>query len=314
MKLETFAHVLAFEKLKERLKNNYGTRAIPSMNRVSENRFTIQVYLENIFLDKDIAVFMKFNVDVDSNELLKFSANEFVMTTETTEIDMIKSEIEEHISESIKLYNTEIESVNETMIAKIEKFHSMIKEFNFESNPYQLMIIDDLLQLHVPKMHPHQKDHYFTIAKISEHSYEDLIFIVKTQIQAINFYDELLCQEELFDVQFEMSKSRHSTLDVILQHRSDQYDEVRVRMIDPDIVEVEYSIYSVVTNSEYIEISDKNSQIFYRVSSNDDYEKRDFLIETATKQRCPLKDFYRTLEDVKFRLKNRIIRIAPITD
>ena len=103
-------------------------------------------------------------------------------------------------------------------------------------------------------------------------------------------------------------------LDVILKHRTDQYDEVRVRMIDSDIVEVEYSIYSVVVNSEYIKISDKNSQIFYRVSSNDDYDKRDFLIETVTKQRCPIKDFYRTLETVKSRLKDRIIRITPMTD
>ena len=86
MKLETFVHVLAFEKLKERLKNDYGTEALVTASRTSENRFTINVYLEYIFLDKDIAVFMKFNVDVDNADLLKFSANEFVTTMETTEI------------------------------------------------------------------------------------------------------------------------------------------------------------------------------------------------------------------------------------
>lgn len=314
MKLETFAHVIDFEKLKERLKKSYGTEALVTANSASESRFTINVYLENIFADKDISVFMKFNVDEESNDLLKFSANEFVMTTETTEIDMMKAEIEDHIVESIKLYNTEIESGNETIISKIEEFHSLIKEFNFEANLYRLVIVDDLLKLYVPKMHPHQKDHYFTIAKISEHSYEDLIFIVKTQIQAIDFYDELLCREDLFDVRFEMSKSRRYTLDVILDDDEQRFGKVRVRMIDSDIVEVEYSIYSVVVNSEYIKISDKNSQIFYRVSSNDDYEKLDFLIETATKQRCSIKDFHRTLETVKSRLKDRSIRITPITD
>ena len=314
MKLETFAHVLEFEKLKERLKNNYGTRAIPSVNRVSENRFTLQVYLENIFLDKDIAVFMKFNVDVDSNDLLKFSANEFVMKTETTEVDMMKSEIEEHISESIKTYNTELENGNNALNTKIEEFHSLIKKFNFESNPYQLMVVNDLLKLNVPKMHPHQKVHYFTIAKISEHSYDELIFIVKTQIKAINFYDELLCREDLFDVRFNLSQSRRSTLDVILNDEEYQYGKVRVRLSDPDIVEVEYSIYSVVVNSEYVEISDKNSRIFYRVSSNEEDEKLDFQIQTATMQRCHLKDLRQTIEDVKFRLKDRIIHITPITD
>ena len=314
MKLETFVHVLAFEKLKERLKNDYGTEALITASRTSENRFTINVYLENIFLDKDIAVFMKFNVDVDNADLLKFSANEFVMTTETTEIDMIKSDIEEHIVESIKLYNTEIANGNDALNNQIEEFHSLIKQFNFKSDLYQLIIVEDLLKLYVPKMHPHQKGRYFTIATLSEHSYEELIFIMKTQIKAINFYDELLCREDLFDVRFKLSRNRRSTLDVILNDDDYQYGQVRVRMTDADIVEVEYSIYSVVVNSEYVEISDKQSQIFYRVSSNEEAEKLDFQIQTATMQRCYLKDFHRTLEDVKFRVKDRIIRITPITD
>ena len=314
MKLETFIHVLAFEKLKERLKNDYGTEALITASRTSENRFTLNVYLENIFLDKDIAVFMKFNVDEESNDLLKFSANDDALKDDSTEIDMIKAEIENHIVNSIKSYNTDIANGNDTLNAEIEEFHSLIKKFNFKSDPYQLIIVEDLLKLYVPKMHPHQKGRYFTIAKISEHSYDELIFIVNTQIQAINFYDELLCREDLFDVRFNLSKSRRLTVDVILKDESDRYGEVRVRLSDADIVEVEYSIYSVVVNSEYVEISDKQSQIFYRVSSNEEDEKLDFLVETATKQRCYLRDFHRTLEDVKFRVKDRIIRVTPITD
>ena len=101
---------------------------------------------------------------------------------------------------------------------------------------------------------------------------------------------------------------------MILNDDDYQYGQVRVRMTDADIVEVEYSIYSVVVNSEYVEISDKQSQIFYRVSSNEEDEKLDFQIQTATTQRCHLKDFHRTLEDVRFRVKDRIIRITPIID
>ena len=314
MKIETFACVIDFVKLKERLKQFYGVEALISATRTSENRLTINVYLENIFADKDISVFMKFNIDEESNDLLKFSANDDALKDDSTEIDIIKAEIENHIINSIKSYNTEIANGNDALNAEIEEFHSLIKKFNFESNPYQLIIVDDLLKLYVPKMHPHQKYRYFTIAKISEHSYEELIFIVKTQIQAINFYDELLCREDLFDVRFNLSRSRRSTLDVILNDDEYQYGKVLVRMTDADIVEVEYSIYSVVVNSEYVEISDKQSQIFYRVSSNEEDEKLDFQIQTATKQRCHLKDFHRTLEDVKFRVKDRIIRITPITD
>lgn len=314
MKIETFACVIDFVKLKERLKQFCGVEALISATRTSENRLTINVYLENIFADKDISVFMKFNVDEESNDLLKFSANDDALKDDSTEVGMIKAEIENHIVNSIKLYNTEITNGNDALNAEIEKFHSLINQFNFESNPYQLIIVDDLLTLYVPKMHPHQKDRYFKIAKISEYSYEELIFIVKTQIQAINFYDELLCREDLFDVRFKLSQSGRSTLDVILNDDEYQYGQVRVRLSDPDIVEVEYSIYSVVVNSEYVEISDKNSQIFYRVSSNEEDEKLDFQIQTATMQRCHLKDFHRTLEDVKFRVKDRIIRITPITD
>lgn len=263
MKIETFACVIDFVKLKERLKQFYGVEALISATRTSENRLTINVYLENIFADKDISVFMKFNIDEESNDLLKFSANDDALKDDSTEIDIIKAEIENHIVNSVKSYNTEIANGNDTLNAEIEEFHSTIKQFNFESNPYQLVIVDDLLKLYVPKMHPYQKDRYFKIANLSEHSYEELILIVKTQIQAINFYDELLCREDLFDVRFKLSQSGRSTLDVILNDDEYQYGKVRVRLSDADIVEVEYSIYSVVVNSEYVEISDKQSQIFY---------------------------------------------------
>lgn len=314
MKLETLVYVLDFTKLKERLSDLYDVDALVTAHRDSGDRFIINVYLTKIFADEDISVLIRSNVDVDDNDLLKFSAKETRLTEDSTKIDMIKSEIEKYLIESIKLYNAEIENGNNELNAKIEEFHSLIKEFNFESNPYQLAIINDLIKLHVQKMHPHQKDRYFTIAKISEYSYDELIFIVKTQIRAINFYDELLCREDLFDVRFKISRNRRSTLDVILKDSSDRHDEVRVRMIDSDMVEVEYSIYSVVVNSEYVKISDKNSQIFYRVSSNEDDENLDFQIETATKNRCYLRDLYQTIRDVKFRLQDRIIRIEPVED
>lgn len=311
MKQETLKHLIRIDELESKLKSETDLDSVISVKNISDSQFLVEVIITNFFDRMNIVIDRRICLNGD---LLSLELNVGSSDCESDRLNKADKIIEEHIVESIKLYNTEIESGNETMIAKIEEFHSLIKEFNFEANPYRLVIVDDFLKLQVPKMHPHQKDRFFTIAKISEHLYENLIFIVKTQIQAIDFYDLLLCQEDLFDVRFKISKDRFFTLEVILKSRADQYDEVRVRMIDPDIVEVEYSIYSVVVNSEYIKISDKNSQIFYRVSSNDDYDKRDFLIETATKQRCPIKDFYRTLETVKSRLKDRIIRITPITD
>ena len=311
MKLETLKHLIRIDELKSKLKSETDLDSVISVKNISDSQFLVKVIITNFFDRMNIVVNRRICLN---GELLSLELNVGSSDCESDRLNKADKIIEDHIVELIKLYNTEIEGGNDAMIAKIEEFHSLIKEFNFESNPYQLIIVEDLLKLYVPKMHPHQKDHYFTIAKISEHSYEDLIFIVKTQIQAIDFYDELLCREDLFDVRFKMSKSRRYMLDVILNDDEYQYGKVQVRMIDSDIVEVEYSIYSVVTNSEYIKISDKNSQIFYRVSSNDDYEKRDFLIETATNQRCPIKDLHRTLETVKSRLKDRIIHIEPETD
>ena len=311
MKLETLKHLMRIDELKSKLKSETDLDSIISVNNISDSQFLVEVIITNFFDRMNIVIDRRICLNGD---LLSLELNVGSSDCESDRLNKADKIIEDHIVESIKLYNTEIESGNETMIAKIEEFHSLIKEFNFEANPYRLVIVDDLLKLYVPKMHPHQKDRFFKIAKISEHSYENLIFIVKTQSQAINFYDELLCREDLLDVRFDLSKSRHTTLDVILNDDEHQYGKVRVRMIDLDIVEVEYSIYSVVVNSEYIKITDKNSQIFYRVSSNDDYEKLDFLIETATKQRCSIKDFHRTLETVKSRLKDRSIRITPITD
>ena len=311
MKLETLKHIMRIDELESKLKSETDLDSVISVKNVSDSQFLVKVIITNFFDRMDIVIDRRICLIGD---LLSLELNVGSSDCESDRLNRADKIIEDHIIESIKLYNTEIENGNDTLIAKIEEFHSKIKEFNFESNPYSLMIVDDLLQLYVPKMHPHQKDRYFTIAKISEHSYEDLIFIVKTQIQAIDFYDELLCRQDLLDVRFNLSKSRRTTLDVILNDDEYQYGKVRVRMSCPDLIEVEYSIYSVVVNSEHVKISDMQSQIFYRVSSNDDYEKRDFLIETAASQRCLLKDFHRTLEDVKFRLKDRIIRIAPMTD
>lgn len=311
MKLETLKHLIRIDELKSKLKSETDLDSVISVKNISDSQFLAEVVITNFFDRMNIVIDRRICLN---GELLSLELNVGSSDCESDRLNKADKIIEDHIVESIKLYNTEIESGNETMIAKIEEFHSLIKEFNFEANPYRLVIVDDLLKLYVPKMHPHQKDRFFKIAKISEHSYENLIFIVKTQIQAINFYDELLCREDLFDVRFKMSKDRFFTLDVILDDDEQRFGKVRVRMIDSDIVEVEYSIYSVVVNSEYIKISDKNSQIFYRVSSNDDYEKLDFLIETATKRRCSIKDFHRTLETVKSRLKDRSIRITPITD
>ena len=311
MKLETFKHHMRIDDLKSKLKSETALESVVSVTKLSDSQFLVKVVITNFLT--------RMNVVIDRHvqligDLLSLDMNIGQMDSSSARLNKADQIVEEHLIDSIKLYSAELENGNNALNSKIEEFHSLIKKFNFESNPYSLMIVDDALKLHVPKMHPHQKGRYFTIAKISEHSYEELIFIMKTQIKAINFYDELLCREDLFDVRFKLSRNRRSTLDVILNDDDYQYGQVRVRMTDADIVEVEYSIYSVVVNSEYVEISDKQSQIFYRVSSNEEDEKLDFQIQTATKQRCHLKDFHRTLEDVKFRVKDRIIRITPVTD
>ena len=311
MKLETFKHLMRIDELKSKLKSETALESVVSVTKLSDSQFLVKVIITNFLTRMNVVIDHHVQLIEDR---LSLDMNIGQMDSSSARLNAADKIVEDHILESIKLYNTELANENDTLNAEIEKFHSTIKQFNFESNPYQLVIVDDLLKLHVPKMHPYQKDRYFKIANLSEHSYEELISIVKTQIQAINFYDELLCREDLFDVRFKLSQSGRSTLDVILNDDEYQYGKVRVRLSDADIVEVEYSIYSVVVNSEYVEISDKQSQIFYRVSSNEEDEKLDFQIQTATMQRCHLKDFHRTLEDVKFRLKDRIIRITPVTD
>lgn len=210
-------------------------------------------------------------------------------------------------------------SKNESEIRNLKEVYDLIDEFNNRAchdwSSLKIMILGkDRINLFVPKMHPHQKPQEFTIAVINEHTIEELIYMMKTQIKAIEFYEEVLYREDFFDVRFELSSAYRFNIDVILNDDLARNERVRVRMIDPDFVEVTYSIDRVTSNSEYVEISDKNSQIVYKVSSNDDYEKRDYVVETSTSQRCPLKDFCKTLSDVKFRLKDRIIHIKPVED
>ena len=223
------------------------------------------------------------------------------------------------ISKIVEEHVKSVFNKNESEIPDLREVYILIDEFNMRTgldrSALKIKIVEnEWIKLFVPKMHPHQKPREFMIAIICEHTIEELIFMMKMQIKALEFYEELLYREDLFDVRFELSSKYRLTIDVILKDDLIANERVRVRMIDQDFIEVTCSIHYVTSNSEYVEISDKNSQIVYKVSSNDDYDKRDYLIETATSQRCPLKDFSKTLSDVRFRLKDRIIRIRPVED
>ena len=260
----------------------------------TEESIDFHIFLEQS-LFKSLTVVLPDNASIDQiDQLLKISKI-----------------VEEHVKS--------VFSKNESEIRNLKEVYDLIDEFNNRAchdwSSLKIMILGkDRIDLFVPKMHPHQKPQEFTIAVISEHTVEELVFMMKMQIKALEFYEEVLYREDFFDVRFELSSAYRFNIDVILNDDLARNERVRVRMIDPDFVEVTYSIDRVTSNSEYVEISDKNSQIVYKVSSNDDYEKRDYVVETSTSQRCSLKDFHKTLSDVKFRLKDRIIHIRPVED
>lgn len=255
----------------------------------------------------DFHVFLKQDLFDHATVLLP----ENIIINQIDQLLKISKIVEEHVKS--------VFSKNESEIRNLKEVYDLIDEFNNRAchdwSSLKIMILGkDRINLFVPKMHPHQKPQEFTIAVINEHTIEELIYMMKTQIKAIEFYEEVLYREDFFDVRFELSSAYRFSIDVILKDDLNANERVRVRMIDPDFVEITYSIYSVVVNTEYVEISDKNSQIVYRVSSNLGDEELDFQIETATSQRCSLKDFCKTLSDVKFRLKDRIIHIRPVED
>lgn len=255
----------------------------------------------------DFHIFLKQDLFDHATVLLP----ENIIINQIDQLLKISKIVEEHVKSAF--------SKNESEIPDLREVYILIDEFNnrtgLDRSALKIKIVEnEWIKLFVPKMHPHQKPREFMIAIICEHTIEELVFIMKMQIKAIEFYEELLYREDLFDVRFELSSKYQLTIDVILKDDLTTNERVRVRMIDLDFVEVKYSIDRVTSNSEYVEISDKNSQITYKVSSNDDYDKRDYLIETATSQRCSLKDFSKTLSDVKFRLKDRIIHIKPVED
>ena len=260
----------------------------------TEESIDFHIFLEQS-LFKSLTVVLPDNASIDQiDQLLKISKI-----------------VEEHVKS--------VFSKNESEIRNLKEVYDLIDEFNNRAchdwSSLKIMILGkDRINLFVPKMHPHQKPQEFTIAVINEHTIEELIYMMKMQVKALEFYEELLYREDFFDVRFELSSAYRFNIDVILNDDLARNERVRVRMIDPDFVEVTYSIDRVTSNSEYVEISDKNSQITYKVSSNDDYEKRDYVVETSTSQRCSLKDFHKTLSDVKFRLKDRIIHIRPVED
>ena len=279
--------------------------------QLDSDKFLFRLIVKSIRDDRriedsiDFHVFLKQDLFDHATVLLP----ENIIINQIDQLLKISKIVEEHVKS--------VFSKNESEIRNLKEVYDLIDKFNDRNgfNRSALMIRieeDELIKLCVPKMHSHQKPREFMIAIICEHTIEELIFMMKMQIKAIEFYEELLSREDLFDVRFELSSKYRLMIDVILKDELTANERVRVRMIDPDFVEVTCSIHYVTSNSEYVEISDKNSQITYEVSSNDDYDKRDYLVEISTSQRCSLKDFSKTLSDVKFRLKDRIIRITPV--
>lgn len=281
--------------------------------QLDSNKFLFRLIVKSIRDDRriedsiDFHVFLKQDLFDHATVLLP----ENIIINQIDQLLKISKIVEEHVKS--------VFSKNESEIRNLKEVYDLIDKFNdrtsLDSSALKIYVDNNRrIKLRVPKMHPHQKPQEFTIAVIDEHTVEELVLMMKTQIKAIEFYEELLYREDLFDVRFELSSKYRLTIDVILKDELTANERVRVRMIDPDFVEVTCSIHYVTSNSEYVEISDKNSQITYKVSSNDDYDKRDYLVEISTSQRCSLKDFCKTLSDVKFRLKDRIIHITPITD
>lgn len=256
----------------------------------------------------DFHVFLKQDLFDHATVLLP----ENIIINQIDQLLKISKIVEEHVKS--------VFSKNESEIRNLKEVYDLIDRFNsraFSTSPELKIYIanNEQIRLFVPKMHPHQKPQEFTITVISEHTVEELVFIMKTQIKALEFYEELLYREDFAMVQFDLSSKYRFTIDVILKDELDQKGDVRVRMIDPDFAEVTYSIYHKIEHSEYVQISDKNSQIAYNViAMNEVFEGHDFLITTSTSQRCSLKDFRKTLSDVKFRLKDRIIHIEPVED
>lgn len=281
--------------------------------QLDSNKFLFRLIVKSIRDGRRIEDTIDFNVflkqDLFDHATVLLPEN--IIINQIDQLLKISKIVEEHVKS--------VFSKNESEIRNLKEVYDLIDKFNdrtsFDSSALKIKIVEnEWIKLYVPKMHPHQKPREFMIAIICEHTIEELIFIMKMQIKAIEFYEELLSREDLFDVRFELSSKYRLTIDVILKDDLTTNERVRVRMIDPDFVEITYSIYSVVVNTEYVEISDKNSQIVYKVSSNLGDEELDFQIETATSQRCSLKDFHKTLSDVKFRLKDRIIHIKPVED
>lgn len=281
--------------------------------QLDSNKFLFRLIVESIRDGRriedsiDFHIFLKQDLFDHATVLLP----ENIIINQIDQLLKISKIVEEHVKS--------VFSKNESEIRNLKEVYDLIDKFNdrtsFDSSALKIKIVEnEWIKLFVPKMHPHQKPREFMIAIICEHTIEELIFMMKMQIKAIEFYEELLYREDFFDVRFELSSAYRFNIDVILNDDLARNERVRVRMIDPDFVEMTYSIDRVTSNSEYVEISDKNSQIVYKVSSNDDYEKRDYVVETSTSQRCSLKDFRKTLSDVKFRLKDRIIHIKPVED
>lgn len=224
--------------------------------QLDSDKFLFRLIVKSIRDDRriedsiDFHIFLKQDLFDHATVLLP----ENIIINQIDQLLKISKIVEEHVKS--------VFSKNESEMQDLREVNILIDEFNMrtglDQSALKIKIVkNEWIKLYVPKMHPHQKPREFMIAIICEHTIEELIFMMKMQIKAIEFYEELLSREDLFDVRFELSSKYRLVIDVILKDDLNANERVRVRMIDPDFVEVTYSIDRVTSNSEYVEISDK---------------------------------------------------------
>lgn len=151
MKLETFKHLMRIDELKSKLRSETALESDVSVTKLSDSQFLVKVIITNFLTRMNVVIDRHVQLIGDR---LSLDMNIGPMDSSSARLNAADKIVEEHLIDSIKLYNTELEDGNNALNSKIEEFHSLIKKFNFESNPYSLMIVDDALKLHVPKMHP----------------------------------------------------------------------------------------------------------------------------------------------------------------
>ncbi len=309
MKLSEFTERINLSKLREKLDSELGLIVKFETAALNNVDFLLRVEISDCLFEMRIARTFDFKILLRPHgqfDYLVVNLPDDCMISEIDRTVKVSRIVEEHVKECLSAPDQ-----NQIKIEHLIKLFNAKMHETGDTDPIRISVErKEEIQLVVPKFFLGSApcNRKYQIARISEHSAEEIVEILKEQLDAIDFYKTMLSREEILNINFNHSADKDWTIQISYKDCSNHY--TRVRLLQSKEIEIRCTRSVVILDSQEAKISNDESEVFYLVGVNEDFDDHDFLIEAAVQSRCNLEEFYETLSSLQERLNTRQIQIT----